>query len=71
MPPWLPGGFEAFADEVVPILQSRGLFRTEYTSGALRGHFGLDRPKAGTAIGPRAAVQGGRARALVAHRLPP
>lgn len=44
MPPWLPGGFEAFADEVVPILQSRGLFRTEYTGRTLRGHFGLDRP---------------------------
>ncbi|SCK56828.1 FMN-dependent oxidoreductase, nitrilotriacetate monooxygenase family [Streptomyces sp. WMMB 714] len=27
MPPWLPGGFEVFADEVVPILRRRGLFR--------------------------------------------
>jgi hypothetical protein len=45
MPPWLPGGFEAFADEVVPILQSRGLFRTEYSARTLRGHFGLDRPE--------------------------
>ncbi|MDR7159624.1 LLM class flavin-dependent oxidoreductase [Arthrobacter sp. BE255] len=44
MPPWLPGGFEAFADEVVPILQSRGLFRTEYTGRTLREHFGLERP---------------------------
>jgi len=44
MPPWLPGGFEAFADEVVPILQSRGLFRTEYSARTLRGHLGLDRP---------------------------
>ncbi|NUP60242.1 MAG: NtaA/DmoA family FMN-dependent monooxygenase, partial [Pseudarthrobacter sp.] len=44
MPPWLPGGFEAFADEVVPILQARGLFRTEYTGRTLREHFGLDRP---------------------------
>ena len=44
MPPWLPGGFDAFGDEVVPILQARGLFRTEYTSTTLRGHFGLDRP---------------------------
>ncbi|AUZ36748.1 LLM class flavin-dependent oxidoreductase [Arthrobacter sp. PGP41] len=44
MPPWLPGGFESFAEEVVPILQSRGLFRTEYTGRTLRGHFGLDRP---------------------------
>jgi FMN-dependent oxidoreductase (nitrilotriacetate monooxygenase family) len=44
MPPWLPGGFEAFADEVIPILQSRGLFRTEYSGRTLRDHFGLDRP---------------------------
>jgi FMN-dependent oxidoreductase (nitrilotriacetate monooxygenase family) len=45
MPPWLPGGFDAFADEVVPILQARGLFRTEYTGRTLREHFGLDRPQ--------------------------
>ena len=45
MPPWLPGGFEAFADEVVPILQSRGLFRTEYSGRTLREHFGLERPE--------------------------
>jgi alkanesulfonate monooxygenase SsuD/methylene tetrahydromethanopterin reductase-like flavin-dependent oxidoreductase (luciferase family) len=45
MPPWLPGGFEAFAEDVVPILQSRGLFRTEYTGRTLREHFGLDRPE--------------------------
>ena len=44
MPPWLPGGFDAFADEVVPILQSRGLFRTEYSGRTLREHFGLARP---------------------------
>lgn len=45
MPPWLPGGFEAFADEVIPLLQSRGLFRTEYEGRTLREHFGLDRPE--------------------------
>ena len=45
MPPWLPGGFDAFADEVVPILQSRGLFRTEYSGWTLREHFGLARPE--------------------------
>ncbi|KQQ88780.1 hypothetical protein [Arthrobacter sp. Leaf137] len=37
-------GFDAFADEVVPILQSRGLFRTEYSGRTLREHFGLARP---------------------------
>ncbi|RDI63653.1 LLM class flavin-dependent oxidoreductase [Nocardia pseudobrasiliensis] len=41
MPPYLPGGLEDFVDRVVPILQERGLFRTEYTEGTLRGHYGL------------------------------
>ncbi|MFG3756881.1 nitrilotriacetate monooxygenase, partial [Klebsiella pneumoniae] len=27
MPPWLTGGFDAFAEHVVPILRRRGLFR--------------------------------------------
>lgn len=44
MPPWLPGGFELFADHVVPILRARGLFRTEYTGTTLRDHYGLTRP---------------------------
>jgi FMN-dependent oxidoreductase (nitrilotriacetate monooxygenase family) len=44
MPPWLPGGFDLFADEVVPILRSRGLFRTAYTGTTLRDHYGLPRP---------------------------
>ncbi len=41
MPPYLPGGLEDFVDRVVPILQERGLFRTEYTEDTLRGHYGL------------------------------
>jgi len=44
MPPWLPGGFEIFADEVVPILRRRGLFRSAYAGSTLREHFGLPRP---------------------------
>lgn len=44
MPPWLTGGFEAFADEVVPILRKRGLFRDEYAGTTLRDHYGLPRP---------------------------
>ncbi|MGJ4998840.1 LLM class flavin-dependent oxidoreductase [Bradyrhizobium sp. HKCCYLS3077] len=44
MPPWLPGGFDLFAEHVVPILRKRGLFRTEYTGRTLREHYGLDRP---------------------------
>jgi N-acetyl-S-(2-succino)cysteine monooxygenase len=30
----------------VPILQRRGLFRTEYAATTLRGHYGLRRPAA-------------------------
>ena len=41
MPPYLPGGLVDFVDQVVPILQKRGLFRTEYTATTLRGHYGL------------------------------
>ncbi|MGW1895147.1 LLM class flavin-dependent oxidoreductase [Streptomyces sp. NPDC002004] len=44
MPPHLPGGLEDFIDHVVPILQQRGLFRTEYTGRTLREHYGLPRP---------------------------
>ena len=44
MPPWLTGGFDVFADEVVPILRRRGLFRTSYTGTTLREHYGLPRP---------------------------
>ncbi|MFF2088167.1 LLM class flavin-dependent oxidoreductase [Nocardia sp. NPDC058176] len=45
MPPYYPGGLEVFAETVVPILQERGLFRTEYTGTTLRDHFGLARPE--------------------------
>ncbi|MFJ9810545.1 LLM class flavin-dependent oxidoreductase [Streptomyces sp. NPDC101158] len=44
MPPVLPSGLEAFVDKVVPILQERGRFRTEYTGSTLRDHYGLPRP---------------------------
>ncbi|WP_308738138.1 LLM class flavin-dependent oxidoreductase [Sorangium atrum] len=45
MPPLLPSGLEAFAEHVVPILQRRGLFRTEYEGTTLRDHYGLPRPE--------------------------
>jgi len=35
MPPQLPHSFDAFAQHVVPILQRRGLFRTEYSGRTL------------------------------------
>ncbi|MFG3116712.1 LLM class flavin-dependent oxidoreductase [Streptomyces sp. NPDC048197] len=44
MPPVLPSGLEDFVDHVVPILQERGLFRTEYTGLTLRDHYGVTRP---------------------------
>lgn len=44
MPALLPSGLEVFVDQVVPILQERGLFRTEYTGTTLREHYGLARP---------------------------
>ncbi|MFJ8822718.1 NtaA/DmoA family FMN-dependent monooxygenase [Streptomyces sp. NPDC102467] len=42
-----PGGLDAFADQVVPLLQERGVFRTEYEGPTLRHHLGLDHPDAG------------------------
>lgn len=44
MPDALPDGLEAFVNGVVPILQRRGLFRTEYEGNTLRSHLGLERP---------------------------
>ena len=44
MPPVLPEMLDTFIAEVVPILQRRGLFRTNYESATLRGHFRIARP---------------------------
>lgn len=44
MAPLLPSGLEDFVDHVVPLLRERDLFRTEYTGGTLREHYGLPRP---------------------------
>ncbi|MES4893226.1 NtaA/DmoA family FMN-dependent monooxygenase [Streptomyces sp. NPDC096012] len=38
-----PGGLDPFADKVVPLLQERGVFRTDYEGTALRDHLGLAR----------------------------
>ena len=40
-----PTGLDRFVDSVVPLLQERGVLRTEYTTTTLRGHLGL--PAAG------------------------
>ncbi|MDQ1006562.1 hypothetical protein QFZ82_001047 [Streptomyces sp. V4I23] len=47
-------GLLDFVDHVVPILQRRGLFRTEYTGRTLRERYGLARP----ANRPAAAATG-------------
>ena len=39
-----PDGLGEFADKVVPILQERGVFRTEYEGTTLRDHLGLAIP---------------------------
>ncbi|MCM0594315.1 MAG: LLM class flavin-dependent oxidoreductase [Gloeotrichia echinulata IR180] len=44
MPPYLPGGLDEFVDLVIPELQRRGLFRTEYEGNTLRENLGLPRP---------------------------
>ncbi|MCQ4117929.1 LLM class flavin-dependent oxidoreductase [Rhodococcus tibetensis] len=38
MPPMYPDSLTEFVDEVVPVLQKRGLFRTEYETATLREH---------------------------------
>ncbi len=43
MPPIINSQLSLFAEEVVPILQKRGLFRKEYEGNTLRSHFGLGR----------------------------
>lgn len=56
LPPWFPGGFDTFVDHVVPVLQKRGLFRTEYVGRTLREHLGLARPEH-----PARTLQAGKA----------
>lgn len=41
--PWYPGPIEEVADQVVPELQSRGLFRTAYEGATLRENLGVPR----------------------------
>ena len=49
-----PGGLDEFADTVVPLLQERGVFRTEYAGRTLREHLGLA-PLPGRSAAARAA----------------
>jgi FMN-dependent oxidoreductase (nitrilotriacetate monooxygenase family) len=45
MPAYLPGALDEFVDFVVPELQRRGLFRTEYEGRTLRENLGLQIPQ--------------------------
>ncbi|MFE6828638.1 NtaA/DmoA family FMN-dependent monooxygenase [Streptomyces sp. NPDC057690] len=44
VPQLTPGGLDEFVDRVVPLLQERGAFRTEYEGRTLRSHLGLPDP---------------------------
>jgi alkanesulfonate monooxygenase SsuD/methylene tetrahydromethanopterin reductase-like flavin-dependent oxidoreductase (luciferase family) len=45
VPHLTPGGLDEFVDRVVPLLQERGVFRTEYEGTTLRSHLGLRDPE--------------------------
>ena len=47
-----PGGLDEFAGTVVPLLQERGVFRSDYEGSTLREHLGLA-PKAPKAPAPK------------------
>ncbi|MFF2092212.1 LLM class flavin-dependent oxidoreductase [Paenibacillus sp. NPDC058174] len=40
----VPSGLDDFVDEVVPLLQARGIYRKEYESDTLRGNLGVPVP---------------------------
>jgi alkanesulfonate monooxygenase len=54
-PAHLPGGLDDFVEMVIPELQNRGIFRTEYEGTTLRDNLGLPRPTSRYAIPPREA----------------
>ncbi|WP_131786771.1 NtaA/DmoA family FMN-dependent monooxygenase [Protofrankia symbiont of Coriaria ruscifolia] len=56
MPDVLTDGLPAFVDQVIPILQQRGLFRTEYRGTTLRDHYGLPLPPHVANIGASATA---------------
>ena len=52
-----PGGLDEFADTVVPLLQERGVFRTEYEGTTLRDHLGLATAGRPDTIAPNPAAR--------------
>jgi FMN-dependent oxidoreductase (nitrilotriacetate monooxygenase family) len=57
-PPVLPEGLNEFVKFVIPELQNRGLFRTEYEGATLRENLGLRRPESRYAPSRRDLVTG-------------
>ena len=50
LPAYLPGSLDDFVDQVVPELQRRGLFRSEYEGRTLRENLGLPIPESSHAL---------------------
>ncbi len=42
-----PDGLAPFVDQVIPLLQEWGVFRTDYEHDTLRGNLGLPAPRTG------------------------
>jgi hypothetical protein len=51
-----PQDFALFRERVVPILQARGLFRSDYEHATLRGHLGLPVPENRHTLARRAPI---------------
>ena len=45
VPHLTPGGLDELVDKVVPLLQEKGVYRTDYTGSTLRDHLGLKPPR--------------------------
>ena len=57
VPHLVPTGLDQFVDQVVPILQERGVFRADYTTTTVRGHLGLPPARPASAWARGQAVQ--------------
>ncbi len=53
--PYVPGPLETFTQEVVPLLQKKGIYRKDYSGKTLRDHLGLARPPHPAALARNAA----------------
>lgn len=51
VPHLTPHGLDDFVDRVVPLLQERGAFRSDYEGSTLREHLGLRRPSPDRSVG--------------------